>query len=737
MGGSFLFQGSLDHFFSRKKGGQFNVDLDIHEATLNYASGWPALEQADAHLHSDGQRITVNVAKGRMFNTQVTDATVQIADLGAAIVPLTVVGRAQGDAKDVRRFIQQSPLKKKYGEFIKGIEANGSTRLNLKLGLALGNNKKWPEVDGELIFANAYLRQRDNPSLEFTAVEGSLHFTQSELTSKGLVAQLLEQPVEVDLRSLPNGSGDGVVQLILNGRMEAPRLAEKWFPPLSSWLQGAADFIARMTFQKAKAGGVTVTMAQVSSNLKGIEVTLPPPLAKSADQAQKLLWEIHGLGRDKKQVTITYGDRLRGVLEVKGRGKSLRFLRGEVRAGSGSPVLPEQGVRLVGTLPNLSISAWQKVLAVAVQADSSKQTPFNNIALQVDQLDLFGWRFGDVIIEASRVPSHWRARITAPTLKGSIMIPVVDSRGLLVVDLDYLHLHSRSSDGEFQLADPRTWPALDLMCRQCWYNDYDLGTIKARVSTYANGLYLKQLEIVSPVIQLKASGDWAVHEKMQWSHLDIKAHSPDLGRLLTRFGYQTNIAGGETEAESIAGWPGSPALFALKRLNGGMRLTVGKGRLLNVEPGAGRLFGLLSVLTLPRRLALDFSDIFGKGFTFDQIKGTFSIRQGDAYSSKLVMEGPTARVQASGRIGLVTQDYDQIVAVTPHVFSTLPLAGAMAGGPIGLGIGTALMLADKLAGKIFGAQVGQLLTYYYTVSGPWTKLVTARVKQFSPAKEHQ
>jgi uncharacterized protein YhdP len=317
------------------------------------------------------------------------------------------------------------------------------------------------------------------------------------------------------------------------------------------------------------------------------------------------------------------------------------------------------------------------------------------------------------------------------------MIPVVDSRGLLVVDLDYLHLHSRSSDGEFQLADPRTWPALDLMCRQCWYNDYDLGTIKARVSTYANGLYLKQLEIVSPVIQLKASGDWAVHEKMQWSHLDIKAHSPDLGRLLTRFGYQTNIAGGETEAEIIAGWPGSPALFALKRLNGGMRLTVGKGRLLNVEPGAGRLFGLLSVLTLPRRLALDFSDIFGKGFTFDQIKGTFSIRQGDAYSSKLVMEGPTARVQASGRIGLVTQDYDQIVAVTPHVFSTLPLAGAMAGGPIGLGIGTALMLADKLAGKIFGAQVGQLLTYYYTVSGPWTKLVTTRVKQFSPAKEHQ
>jgi uncharacterized protein (TIGR02099 family) len=726
MRGNLLFYGPLDHFSFRKNGGQFTADLDIRGATLNYANGWPALERADAHLHSDGQHITVNVAKGRMFNAQVIDAMARIADLDAAIIPLTVVGRARGDAEDVRRFIQQSPLQKKYGEFIEEIEANGSTRLNLKLGLAIGNNKKQPKVAGELIFDNAYLRQCNNPFLEFTTIKGGLYFTEAGLASRSLVAQLLEQPVKVDLRSLPNQAGDGVVQLSLDGRMEAQQLTEKWFPSLSSWLQGVADFSARMTFQKAKAGGITATKARVSSDLKGIEVTLPVPLAKPADQARKLLWEIHGFGGDKKQVTIAYGEQLHGIFEVKSRGKSLHFLKGEVRAGSGLPVLPEQGVRLVGTLPNLSISAWQKVFAMAVQGDSSSQTSFNNIALQVDRVELFGWRFGDVTIEANRVPSHWQARVTAPTLRGSITIPAVDPNGLLVIDLDYLDLHSRSSDSEFQLTDPRLWPALDLMCRQCWYNDYNLGVIQARASTYADGLYLKQLEIVSPLAQLKASGDWAVHEETQWSHLDIKAYSSDLGRLLTGFGYQNNIAGGEMEAKIVAGWPGSPALFALKRLNGSMQLIVGKGRLLDVEPGAGRLFGLFSVSALPRRLALDFSDILGKGFAFDQIKGIFSIHQGDAYSNELIMEGPTARVQASGRIGLVTQDYDQVIAITPHIFSSLPLAGAVAGGPIGLGIGTALMLADKVADKVFGAQVGQLLTYYYTVSGPWTKLLAPK-----------
>src|SRR5699024_4249991 len=109
-------------------------------------------------------------------------------------------------------------------------------------------------------------------------------------------------------------------------------------------------------------------------------------------------------------------------------------------------------------------------------------------------------------------------------------------------------------------------------------------------------------------------GDWAVYESNQWSHVDIKVHSPNLGQLLTSLGYQATIAGGRAEAEIVVGWPGSPPMFALNQLSGSVQLTVGKGRLLNVEPGAGRLFGLLSVLALPRRLALDFSDIFGEGF---------------------------------------------------------------------------------------------------------------------------
>src|SRR5690606_11534110 len=129
---------------------------------------------------------------------------------------------------------------------------------------------------------------------------------------------------------------------------------------------------------------------------------------------------------------------------------------------------------------------------------------------------LFGWHFGRVTVKANRESSHWRAEVTGPSLKGSIRIPARDSKGPLTADLDYLRLHSRASEGEFQLAHPQAWPTLELICRQCQYGDYDLGMVKVSASPYANGLRLEKLEMVSPVMGLEASGDWTVHGETQW-----------------------------------------------------------------------------------------------------------------------------------------------------------------------------------------------------------------------------
>src|SRR3546814_3741844 len=108
--------------------------------------------------------------------------------------------------------------------------------------------------------------------------------------------------------------------------------------------------------------------------------------------------------------------------------------------------------------------------------------------------------------------------------------------------------------------------------------------------------------------------------------------SSDLfGTLLGGLGYGGRLAGGEGRARFEAGWPSSPADFSLAALDGTLTLDTRDGRLLEVEPGAGRVFGLLSIAELPRRLSLDFRDFFSKGFAFNEIDG--AIRRSEEHTS--------------------------------------------------------------------------------------------------------
>lgn len=731
--GSLLFQGPVDYFSSDRTQGQFTADLDLSGVTLHYSDQWPVFKQIDGHFHSDGQKIIVNVARGKLFNANIMGITAEITDLSGNVVPLKAVGQALGDSRDVRDFIQQSPLKEEYGGFIERVEVHGNTHINLSLGLAIRGDARHPKVDGELVFTDAYLRQLENLRLEFTAIRGGLHFTEKKLVSKNLTGQLLGRPVKADLSSLPGKSGsDGRVELSLSGRMEAQALAKKWFSSWSPWLQGSANFTTKMILQNGKK--FAVTMAQVSSDLKGIKVTLPPPLEKPADQVQKLFLEIYEPIEDKRRFEIAYGEKLQGIFEAED-GELLDPIRGEIRVGGDPPLLPDQGVQLVGVLPNLLVDAWQQVLIKVAQA-GSMGNKLKAIILQADQAELFGWHFKKIIIKANRsLAHHWQAQVTAPNLRGVITIPDTGSNQPLAINLDYLRLRPKSSSNERlgtdsnlqpalnQDSDPNQWPSIDLVCRQCWYDDYNLGLVQAHTSTYEGGLYLRQLEIISAAAQIKASGDWILNGRTQRSSLEFKVYSPELGQLLTSFGYRANIIGGETEIDVAADWPGSPTSLtselSSERLNGTVQLKVGKGRLLSVESGPGQSPNILNVSAFHRRLPLDFSDVFGEGLPFDQIEGGLSFNQGDLYFNKFIIEGPMAQVRANGKIGFGSQNYNskQTIRVAP----SLPLVGSMVGGPIGLGVGTILMLTDKLIDKIFGAQFGQLMAYYYQVSGSLPK----------------
>ena len=108
-------------------------------------------------------------------------------------------------------------------------------------------------------------------------------------------------------------------------------------------------------------------------------------------------------------------------------------------------------------------------------------------------------------------------------------------------------------------------------------------------------------------------------------------------------------------------------------------MSLGKGQIVGLKPGAGRVLGLASFAELPRRLALDFSDVTDKGFAFDTVRGDFDLHDGSAYTDDVLVKGPAAEIGLIGRVGLKNSDYDQTAVVTGNVSSTLPLAGLRGG----------------------------------------------------------
>ena len=161
-----------------------------------------------------------------------------------------------------------------------------------------------------------------------------------------------------------------------------------------------------------------------------------------------------------------------------------------------------------------------------------------------------------------------------------------------------------------------------------------------------------------------------------------------------------------------ARWAGSPAAFSLSTMEGSLHIAARDGQLLEVEPGAGRVLGLLSLTQLPRRMMLDFRDFFSKGFAFNRIDGNVRFGTGVARSEDMVIDGPAAQINIRGNTDLRAQRFDQTIEVLPKSGNVLTVVGAVAGGPLGAAIGAA-------ANAVLRKPLGELGAKTYRVTGPW------------------
>jgi len=167
-------------------------------------------------------------------------------------------------------------------------------------------------------------------------------------------------------------------------------------------------------------------------------------------------------------------------------------------------------------------------------------------------------------------------------------------------------------------------------------------------------------------------------------------------------------------------WASSPQSIDYATLSGNLQLKAEKGQFAELEPGAAKLLGILSLQALPRRVTLDFHDMFSKGFAFDNITSSINFSQGVATTDKLRINGPLAEVNMSGQVNLEQETQQLNVKVTPSYTSSLALAGLLIANPI---IGGAAYLVQKA----FKDPLGHLITYEYNITGTWADPVVMKI----------
>lgn len=705
--GAFLFQGRLGDFPFDRATGRMEVRANIGDAVLDYKDGWNRIEGLEAELAFINRSMHIRGVAGKILGSEIRGVDVRIADLAHA--QLEIDGNARGTLADMLRFVQESPLGDGgLGRTLGTVQAEGDATLQLGLRIPLARDARGgTQVDGKVQLADNRLNL---PAWELAVEQlgGELGFTADSFSSRELRGRLLGVPVALEVSGVQL-DGHAATRVRARGRLPLVDRLREHAGELAPRFEGNSAWTATLDLPRRVPDGV-VPRLELVSDLKGVRVDLPAPFGKAAEDASELRvsTDIRRGGPDVFRVQYAGNS---AAVQLETREGVRRLTRGEVKFGAGDAQVPkEDGLRITGRLASFDWGAWRPLQSRQAPGDLLKE-----LDVQIDELHAFARVFHTLRIQAKREAGRWSAALVGPDMEGTVELPATKDQPLRL-RFARLHIPPAGVGPNGDKVNPATLPALDMQAQKLRYRDLDLGQVTLTTHPVPTGMSVDNLQVNADWSRLAIHGEWTQPAPEQdASRFRIDVQDGDLGKLLTAFGHSGSVEGGAIKAEIDARWTGTPGDFALSKLEGGLAMKIGKGRLLNVEAGAGRMFGLFSLQALGRRLSLDFSDVFAKGFAFDRIEGHFDLRAGDAHTQDLVIEGPAARVEVTGRTGLVRHDYDQVVTVIPRVQSGLPIAGAIAGGPV---VGAALLLADQL----FSSQIEQLTRfsqYQYKVTGSW------------------
>jgi uncharacterized protein (TIGR02099 family) len=750
----FKVRGDLyDMPFMDPRQGDFRIAARVADVTYAYVPPkpgatkvWPALNGLSGELVFERAGMLVRNARGRVVGApgiEVSRAEAQIGDMAHHAPLLKVDAQAKGPLAELLH--AGSPLAGEAEATLAGARATGNADYKLRLELPLAAMDK-AKVQASIQLADNDL-QLVPEAPAFTQVRGTLSFTESGFSLAGVQARAVGGAVRVEGAGRYGGTTNEL-SLRAQGTATADGLRAarevNWLARLAKKTSGGAGYTA--TFS-AREGASEFSL---TSSLQGLALQLPAPLAKSADESMPLhiekkivLREARPAGgaavvHDRLSVELGRVGSLQYVRDIS--GSEARVLRGSIGIGlaSGeSAVAPERGVFANIQLARIDVPAWQALFsettgkpaeatANADSADDALSYLPTALALRAQELAVGGRTLHNVVMGGTRDGTLWRGNVDATELSGYAEYRSAQA-GRLHARLARLKITPSEATAVESLLDeqPGTLPALDIVVDEFELLGRRLG--RAEIDAVNRGgagreWRLNKLAFINPDATFTAQGAWAAvpgrtvsargRTEQRRTTMDFKLEIADAGALLTRFGMKDVVRRGRGRLEGEVNWSGSPFALDYPSLGGQLQVNVESGQFLKAEPGIAKLLGVLSLQALPRRLTLDFRDVFSEGFAFDFLRGDAKISQGVATTNNLQMKGVNAAVLMDGSADIAHETQNLRVIVVPEINAGTAALVATAINPA-IGLGT------FLAQMVLGRPLMAAATQEFQIDGTW------------------
>lgn len=695
--GEMVLQGRLDQFPFRNGGGRFETVFVIENGEMQVNEDWPHLRDLYLDVQFLGDDLQVAIAEGRSEQVDIDQAVVTIPTLSDSD-HLFVWGKLHAKFMDSLQYLLKTPIRPNVAALPELLSGEGNAEIDLRLNIPFYENMP---VDVDV---NAHLQKIDlelTPiDLKIADVSGDMHFTEDRISSETLQASTLGYPIQARF-----SSDQQATYLDIDGQTAIDNLQKQFSFLKNDFARGKFGYRCRLTLPYDAAQTDSLS---IQSNLQGVTIDGGNELAKTADGETALALDFSFDEGKRMPLRIRYGNQLQAAMLIDKAANQLHSAHIALGGAPASSYEPS-GLKLEIRQPRFNLS--QAVGAFSENSAKSTWPALREVLIDSGQIVWQGQDLGAMRLAFNHRDQAWQGSIDSTMARGELRIPdQLGGSNRIELKTDYLNLSEMDKlklDGVDEAVGEM--PLVEIDSRRLLWRSVDLGHLKLQTERLLNGIHFKKVQLRGAKSKIDLSADWLKQPTGTSTQLNGSLEMENFGAFLGELGFTDDIKETTAKLGFNGGWSGAPQQFSLAKLNGQLDIDLRDGRISSIEPGFGRLLGLIAMEQWVKRLSLDFSDVYRQGLSFDRIGGRLKIQNGMAVTDDLNIDAVAAKFAIVGAADLVNKTVDHKVAVVPKSSGAVPIAGTIVGG-IAAAI-TQVVTDDYKEGYFFGSQ--------YQLSGAW------------------